>query len=311
MFLDLDRFKAINDTLGHRVGDMLLVEVAQRLRTSLSLDKVSARAVLPRRVLARLGGDEFAIVLPAFDSAAAIETLAYAIVETIGRPYEIDGHHIRSSVSIGIAVGPRDGENADDLLMAADLAALCGQGQRPRTYLFYQPVMNHEVNDRRQIEVDLREAIEHKALQLEYQPIIDLRGMRSRLRSLRALAARRSRGVVPPAVFIPVAEDSGLILPLGEWALREACRQAARWPDELKVAVNLSPVQFSLANLLDMSSASSPTPGLPRTSGSRDHRTIVYFDIDKALATLRRLQGARRADCDGRFRHRLFVARAI
>ncbi len=291
LFLDLDRFKAINDTLGHRVGDMLLVEVAQRLRTSLSLDKVSARAVLPRRVLARLGGDEFAIVLPAFDSAAAIETLAYAIVETIGRPYEIDGHHIRSSVSIGIAIGPRDGKSADDILMAADLALYAVKTSGRGTYLFYQPVMNHEVNDRRQIEMDLREAIEQNALHLEYQPIIDLR--RNAVVGFEALARWRhaTRGAISPADFIPIAEDSGLILPLGEWALREACTQAARWPNELKIAVNLSPVQFSLANFPDIVLGILADTGLaPERLVLEITERLFISDIDKALAILHRLK---------------------
>ena len=291
LFLDLDRFKAINDTLGHRVGDMLLVEVAQRLRTSLSLDKVSARTVLPRRVLARLGGDEFAIVLPAFDSAAAIETLAYAIVETIGRPYEIDGHHIRSSVSIGIAIGPRDGKSADDILMAADLALYAVKTSGRGTYLFYQPVMNHEVNDRRQIEMDLREAIEQNALHLEYQPIIDLR--RNAVVGFEALARWRhaTRGAISPADFIPIAEDSGLILPLGEWALREACTQAARWPNELKIAVNLSPVQFSLANFPDIVLGILADTGLaPERLVLEITERLFISDIDKALAILHRLK---------------------
>jgi diguanylate cyclase (GGDEF)-like protein len=242
LFLDLDRFKVINDTLGHRIGDMLLIEVAQRLRQRLR----------PGDVLARLGGDEFAIVVPSFEGRAGLEAMANSICESIGQAYEIDGHRIRSSVSIGITIGPHDGDNADDLLMASDLALYAVKANGRGTYRFYQRSMNEEVNDRRQIEMDLREAIEHDQLELHYQPIIDLR--RNVVTGFEALARwnHSVRGMISPAVFIPVAEDSGLILPLGEWALTEACRQASQWPSHLNISVNLSPVQFSTPNLCEV-----------------------------------------------------------
>jgi diguanylate cyclase (GGDEF)-like protein len=287
LFLDLDRFKAVNDTLGHRVGDMLLIEVAQRLQKSLSPDNVSGRTVL-----ARLGGDEFAIVLPEFSSPAEIEALARIIAEAINQPYEIDGHRIRSSVSIGIAIGPRDGKNADDILMAADLALYAVKTSGRGTYLFYQPAMNQEVNDRRQIEMDLREAIEQNRLHLEYQPIVDLR--RNVVVGFEALARWRhsTRGAISPVVFIPIAEDSGLILPLGEWALREACRQAAHWPAELKIAVNLSPVQFSLPNFADIVLDILAETGLaPERLVLEITERLFISDIDKALTILHRLKG--------------------
>ena len=165
LFLDLDRFKVINDTLGHRIGDMLLIEVANRLQRSLQHGEV----------LARLGGDEFAIVMPSFTSRASLATSARNIVETIAQPYDIDGHRIRTTVSIGIAIGPKDGINADDLLMAADLALYAVKTTGRGTYCFYEHSMNEELNDRRQIETDLREAIEQHRLHLAYQPVIDLR----------------------------------------------------------------------------------------------------------------------------------------
>jgi diguanylate cyclase (GGDEF)-like protein len=241
LFLDLDRFKVVNDTLGHRIGDLLLQEAAKRLQEALPTGGV----------LARLGGDEFAVVLGSVQSRAALERLANSFTEIISQPYKIDGHRIRSSVSIGIAVGPRDGRNADDLLMAADLALYAVKAGTRGTCRFYQKSMNEEINDRRQIEMDLREALERSELELEYQPIIGLR--RNVVTGFEALARWRHpvKGMVPPAVFIPVAEDSGLILPLGTWALTEACRRAAQWPDDLKIAVNLSPVQFSTPNLCD------------------------------------------------------------
>jgi len=240
LFLDMDRFKVVNDTLGHRIGDMLLVEVAQRLKGALRAGDL----------LARLGGDEFAILLPAIGSRAEVEMLASSIVETMGGPFHIDRHLIRSSVSIGIARGPSDGETAGDLLVAADLALYAVKTERRGYYRFYQKSMNDEVSDRRQIEMDLREALERGELELHYQPVIDLR--RNVITAFEALARWQHpvKGMVSPAKFIPVAEDCGLILSLGEWALTEACRTAVQWPDNLKVAVNLSPVQLESPDLL-------------------------------------------------------------
>src|SRR5277367_1749679 len=242
LFLDLDRFKVVNDTLGHRIGDMLLQEVAKRLKGVLRMDDV----------LARLGGDEFAIVVRRVESRAGLATLANRLVESVIQPYEINDYRIRSSVSIGIAVGPDDGKNADDLLMAADLALYAVKGTSRGTFQFYHSSMNKDLNDRRQIELDLREAIERKELELHYQPIINVR--HNVVSGFEALARWRHpiKGMVPPAVFIPVSEDSGLIVRLGEWALMEACRNAVKWPRDMKVAVNLSPVQFTAPNLFEV-----------------------------------------------------------
>jgi len=281
LFLDLDRFKVVNDTLGHRVGDQLLEEVGSRLK----------QALPPNSVLARLGGDEFAIVVSAFESRLALEALATSLTEIVGQPYEIDGHRIRSSVSIGIAVGPGDGDNADDLLMAADLALYAVKAGTRGTYRFYQKSMNEEINDRRQIEMDLREAIERNELELHYQPIIDLR--RNVITGFEALARWRHpvKGLVPPAVFIPVAEDSGLILPLGRWALAEACRQAAQWPEALKVAVNLSPVQFSVPNLHEtIESLLAETNLAPHRLELEITERLFMEESEKTLSTLHRLK---------------------
>jgi diguanylate cyclase (GGDEF)-like protein len=281
LFLDLDRFKVINDTLGHRIGDMLLIEVANRLQRSLQHGEV----------LARLGGDEFAIVMPSFTSRASLATSARNIVETIALPYDIDGHRIRTTVSIGIAVGPKDGINADDLLMAADLALYAVKTTGRGTYCFYEHSMNEELNDRRQIETDLREAIEQHRLHLAYQPVIDLR--RNAISGFEALARwdHPTLGVISPAVFIPIAEDSGLILQLGEWALRDACTQAAQWPNNLKVAVNLSPVQFSLPNLAEV------VVRVLAETGLEPHRLVLEIterlfisDTEKTLSVLHRLK---------------------
>jgi diguanylate cyclase (GGDEF)-like protein len=281
LFLDLDRFKVVNDTLGHRVGDLLLQEVAKRL----------GKALQAADVLARLGGDEFAIVVRSFKSRAALEALADTLTEVIGHPYEIDGHRIRSSVSIGIAIGPPDGENADDLLMAADLALYAVKAGARGTHRFYERSMNEEINERRQIELDLREAIENGELELHYQPIIDLK--RNAITGFEALARWRHpvKGMIPPAVFIPAAEDSGLILPLGAWALAEACRRAAQWPDHLKVAVNLSPVQISTSHLPEIVGSTLARAGLaPHRLELEITERIFMEDGEKTLSTLHRLK---------------------
>ena len=281
LFLDLDRFKVINDTLGHRIGDLLLQEVAKRL-------KLALRAT---DILARLGGDEFAIVVPSFITRSTIEVLANGLIVAVGQPYEIDGYRIRSSISIGIAVGPQDGETVDDLLMAADLALYSVKAGNRGTYKFYEKAMNRELNDRRQIEVDLREAIERNELELHYQPIINLQ--RNTITGFEALARWRHpvKGMVPPALFIPVAEDSGLIMPLGEWALREACRKAAQWPDDLHIAVNLSPMQFQAPNLFSL------IEGILSETGLAPHRLeleiterLFMENSESTLSTLRRLK---------------------
>jgi diguanylate cyclase (GGDEF)-like protein len=281
LLLDLDQFKIVNDTLGHRIGDLLLIEVARRLM----------QALRPGDVLARLGGDEFAIVLPSIASRTALGAIAGTIVEMVAQPYEIDGHRIRSTVSIGIATGPDDGKNADDLLIAADLALYTVKGSGRATYRLYERAMHDEVKDRRQAEMDLREALERGELHLEYQPIIDLR--RKVVSGFEALTRWRhpTKGAVSPSVFIPMAEDCGLILPLGEWALRQACRQAAQWPGGLKISVNISPIQFSMPNLVDI------VVGILQETGLEARRLVLEItegmfisDMQKTIAILHRLK---------------------
>jgi diguanylate cyclase (GGDEF)-like protein len=281
LFLDVDRFKVINDTLGHRVGDMLLQEVAKRLESSLPKSNI----------LARLGGDEFAVVVPAVGSLADVEALAKQIVETIVRPYEIDGYQIRSSASIGIAIGPRDGADVDELLMAADLALYAVKAESRGGYKFYNRAMNSDLNDRRELEISLRDAIERDELELHYQPVIDLK--RNVITGFEALArwCHPDKGMVPPALFIPVAEDSGLIIPIGAWALKEACRQAVLWPKDLRVAVNLSPVQLLSPNLPEIVKAALTESGLaPERLEIEITERIIMEDTERTLSNLRKLK---------------------
>ena len=235
LFLDMDRFKSINDTLGHRIGDKLLVELAVRLRS-----------VLPETgFLARLGGDEFAVLLPATSARDEIERVAQDIVASMEQPFQVDHHLISASVSVGIAIGPRDGATEDDVLVAADLALYAVKSTERGTYRFYEKAMNDAVSDRRQVEIDLRAALAENQLHLHYQPLVDVRS--GQVVGFEALArwTHPVLGNVPPNKFIPVAEDCGIILQLGEWALTEACRTAAQWPDHVKISVNLSPVQLA------------------------------------------------------------------
>lgn len=281
LFLDLDRFKVVNDTLGHRVGDALLQEVAGRLR----------RPLRETDVLARLGGDEFAIVVSSIESRSALEALANSLVDEIAKPYEINGHHIRTSTSIGIAIGHQDGDNEDDLVVAADLALYAVKAGKRGTFKFFEHSMNQELKDRQQIEIDLRAAIERGDLELHYQPIINLHA--NAISGFEALARWRHpvKGLVPPAIFIPVAEDSGLIVQLGEWALREACRTAIRWPDDLKIAVNLSPIQFSAPNLVDMIACILDETGLaPDRLELEITERIFMENSEYTLSILRRIK---------------------
>jgi diguanylate cyclase (GGDEF)-like protein len=281
LFLDLDRFKVVNDTLGHRIGDLLLVEVAKRLVSELSATDI----------LARLGGDEFAILVPAAKSVRAVERMADGIVQAMTQPFQVDCHFVRSSVSIGIAMAPRDGKTADDLLVAADLALYAVKMERRGIYRFYERSMNDDVNDRRQVEIDLREGIEQGQLELHYQPIVDLR--QDFITGFEALARWRhpQHGMISPAKFIPVAEDCGLILQLGEWALAEACRAAAQWPDDLKIAVNLSPVQIASPDLPNRIAVILAETGLKASRLTLEITERTFLDETPAtLTTLHQLK---------------------
>ncbi|MDH7797831.1 diguanylate cyclase (GGDEF)-like protein [Beijerinckia sp. GAS462] len=281
LFLDMDRFKVVNDTLGHRIGDRLLVEVAQRLRATLRRNDL----------LARLGGDEFAILISSFDSYEEIQKLAARLIDVVTQPFQVDRHLITTSVSVGIAVGPRDGKTDDDLLVAADLALYAVKVSGRGSYRFYEQRMHDDVNDRHQVESDLRHALENNELQLHYQPIIDVK--RNAIVAFEALARwhHPTKGMISPATFISVAEDCGLILPLGEWALGEACRAAKSWPGELSVSVNLSPVQIVSPHLSQTISRVLLETNLEPSRLTLEITERVLLDeTDKTISTLRRLK---------------------
>ncbi|MBT2186756.1 EAL domain-containing protein [Sphingobium nicotianae] len=235
LLLDLDRFKEVNDTMGHPAGDALLRQVAQRL---LRLIGTSGK-------VGRLGGDEFKIVLPSMSDQMELTKLAQSIIHTVSQPYSIDGSQVIIGVSIGIAIAPTDGTNTETLTRNADLALYAAKADGRGAFRFYASAMHADAEDRRQLEQDLRHALVVGGLYLEYQPVVC--ASTERITGFEALVRwhHPSRGPISPSIFIPIAEEAGLIGALGEWVLRTACSEATRWPDGTRVAVNVSPIQFA------------------------------------------------------------------
>jgi diguanylate cyclase (GGDEF)-like protein len=232
--IDLDRFKNVNDTLGHPIGDALLKQVAQRLSTVIG-DKGQ---------IGRLGGDEFKAVLPGQDEAS-LASLAERLIQQVSMPYLIEGHNISIGASVGIAVADRHEQSADALVRNADLALYSATAAGRGTFCFFAPEMHTEAQDRQMLENDLRKAIGRGELELYFQPVVHAAS--EELAGFEALVRwhHPSRGTISPSLFIPLAEECGLILQIGEWVMRKACDEAAGWPEHIRVAVNLSPIQFT------------------------------------------------------------------
>ncbi|WP_284734546.1 putative bifunctional diguanylate cyclase/phosphodiesterase [Sphingosinicella terrae] len=237
--IDLDRFKNVNDTLGHPVGDALLKQVGQRL----------ASVIGDRGQIGRLGGDEFKAVLPGVTDEPSLGALAARLIQQVSMPYLIEGHNISIGASVGIAIAPPEGCCGDALIRDADLALYSAKAAGRGTYCFFAPEMHSEAQDRQMLENDLRKAIGRGELELYYQPVVDTKS--EALSGFEALVRwhHPTRGMISPTVFIQLAEESGIILQLGEWVLRTACAEAAKWPENIRIAVNLSPVQFTDASL--------------------------------------------------------------
>jgi diguanylate cyclase (GGDEF)-like protein/PAS domain S-box-containing protein len=233
-FIDLDRFKTVNDTLGHPLGDALLREAAERLRG----------CVREGDTVARLGGDEFAVVQTGLKDMDGATRLAGRIVEAMAAPFDLQGHQVVIGASVGVAAAPSDGEDADELLKKADMALYRAKADGRGAFHFFERAMDEQLQARRALELDLRRALTAGEFELFYQPLYNLGD--ERVTGCEALLRWRhpDRGMVSPADFIPLAEEIGLIVPLGEWVLRTACAEAARWPDYVRLAVNLSPAQF-------------------------------------------------------------------
>jgi diguanylate cyclase (GGDEF)-like protein len=232
--IDLDHFKRVNDTLGHAAGDALLQGAADRLRA----------CVRETDIVARLGGDEFAIVQVQAEQPRAATVLAERLIADLSRPFDIEGHQVVVGASVGIALAPSDGTEADQLMKSADMALYRAKADGRGVLRYFESEMDAKMQARRALELDLRKALVEHEFELFYQPIVDLKS--NRVSGFEALLRwnHPTQGLISPADFIPIAEDMGLITPLGEWVLRQACREAAGWPERVKVAVNLSPAQF-------------------------------------------------------------------
>jgi diguanylate cyclase (GGDEF)-like protein/PAS domain S-box-containing protein len=281
LVLGIDNFKAVNDTLGHGIGDKLLRAVAKRLRSMLREGDT----------LARLNSDEFAIVQSGLSHPDDAVLLARRLLEAIGDPYLFDGHSVVIGASIGIAMAPGDGDEAEKLLKNADMALSRAKNDSRGTFSFFEAGMDARAQSRRKIESDLRDAIQNDVLRPYYQPLIDLAS--GRITGFEALVRwpDPERGMISPAEFIPVAEETGLINGLGGLVLRRACADAVHWPEHIRVAVNLSPLQFRTGNLLSVVMDALKQSGLPATRLELEiTETLLLEKSGQVLATLHALR---------------------
>ncbi len=281
--VDLDRFKEINDTFGHFVGDSILKEVAARLQRTAG-DGYSVN---------RLAGDEFTVIQLAIRSGAEAGELAAKIVEALSEPYQLDAHTLVMSASVGIAIAPDDSRVPVDLVKMSDLALYCAKSHGRGTYRFFESGMDAILSARRELEHDLRLAVERGEFKVHYQPVLDLDSVR--ISGFEALVrwSHPTRGVMYPDSFIDLAEDTGLIVPIGQWVLRQACLDAADWPQDVKIAVNLSPAQFKRGDLVSMVVSALSSAGLdPRRLELEITESVLLHDeswVRETLIELRRL----------------------
>jgi diguanylate cyclase (GGDEF)-like protein len=281
LFLDLDGFKAVNDTLGHSVGDLLLKSIAAKLRDLLpSTDRV-----------ARLGGDEFAILQISSPQPTSSFSLAEQIIEVVGHPHNIEGHDVSVGASVGIAVACPGEMDTENFLKSADLAMYAAKSEGRATYRLFDPQMDAAVQTRRSMERDMRTALAQGGFSLCYQPLVNLQN--KKVTAFEALMRwdHVERGAVPPSVFIPVAEEMGLIVQIGEWALRQACSQAVEWPDDIRVSVNLSPLQFSKGNLVSTVMSALASSGLsPSRLELEITESVLLEKTERNIAILNQLR---------------------
>jgi len=280
--LDLDRFKDVNDAHGHPVGDLLLKAVADRLR----------QCIRDADMVARLGGDEFAILQAGASQPTDATSLASRLIEVIGAPYELDGKQVAVDLSIGIALAPGDGLDPEQLLKNADTALYRAKSDGHGLYRFFEPGMDARMQARRTLEIDLRKAIANNEFELFYQPLVDMKT--EYVTGFEALIRwhHPERGMIPPLDFIPIAEETGLIVPMGDWVLRQACAEAATWPSNVKIAVNLSAVQFKNKILLSSVVSALAASGLsPNRLELEITESVLLQDSGATLAVLHELRG--------------------
>jgi diguanylate cyclase (GGDEF)-like protein len=279
--LDLDQFKAVNDTFGHPAGDKLLKIVADRLRA----------LVRETDTIARMGGDEFVVVQAPIGDPAEATSLAQRIIGAMSEPFDLDGHQAVIGASIGIAVGPSDGLQPDNLLRNADLALYRAKGDGRGTFRFFEAAMDLQMQTRRIMERDLRKALPAGEFELYYQPVVNLAS--GDISGFEALIRwnHPEKGIVSPASFIPLAEETGFIVPLGEWVIREACATAAKWPGDLSVAVNISAAQFRNSGLMQVIVGALATSGLQPTRLEIEiTETVLLQNRETTLAVLHQLR---------------------
>ena len=279
--LDLDQFKAVNDTFGHAAGDKLLKIVAERLRA----------LVRDSDTIARMGGDEFVIVQVPIAEAAEATLLAQRIIAAMSEPFDLDGHQAVIGTSVGIATGPGEGLTPDKMLRNADLALYRAKDHGRGTFRFFEPAMDLQMQTRRVMEQDLRRALPAGEFELYYQPVVDLGS--NEVSGFEALIRwnHPKHGLVAPAAFIPLAEEIGFIIPMGEWVIREACATAARWPGELRVAVNISAAQFRNSGLLQVIVGALSASGLSPTRLEIEiTETVLLQNRETTLAVLHQLR---------------------
>ena len=281
LYIDIDEFKSVNDSLGHMVGDELLKSVAVSL----------GRCIGGADFVARLGGDEFAIVQTGIKSPGDAADLVARVFDSIRAPYACHGHQVTTDASIGIALAPQHGTDLDQIVKNADLAMYAAKSAGRRTHRFFEPVMDAQVQARRILEINLRQAMSDDALEVYYQPCISLQD--NSITGCEALVRWRhpERGMVPPSEFIPIAEETGLINQLGEWVLATACAEAMTWPDEVNLAVNVSPVQFKSGTLALKIVAALAASGLPANRLELEiTEAVLIRDDEAALAVLHQLR---------------------
>jgi len=280
-YLDLDNFKSVNDTHGHSIGDLLLKQVAERLR----------RCLRETDTLARLGGDEFVVLQADLEKPEQASSLARRLVESMAEPFDLDGREVYLGVSVGVSVCPGDGADAETMLKNADMAMYQAKSEGRSTYRFYELAMDARLQERRLLELDLRRAVANGEFEIYYQPQVD--AQTESITGCEALLRwnHPTRGMVSPAEFIPVAEETGLIVPLGAWVLQQACRDASTWPKHVGVAVNLSSAQFKGHGLAQTVVAALDASGLsPLRLELEITETVLLADSESTIATLNHLR---------------------
>jgi len=282
LFLDLDRFKNVNDSLGHVFGDELLRQVGDRLQGCLQKGDT----------VARLGDDEFVVLQRSVHKPTDSSKLASRLVDSINAPFDLGGHQAIVGMSIGIALAPADADGADQLLKNANMALHRAKLDGGSTYRFFESEMDDLMRSRHALEIDLRSALAGEAFELYYQPIVDIRS--ERICAFEALLRwhHPKRGVISPAEFIPLAEETGLIIPIGEWVIRQACVEAMKWPSDIRIAINLSPVQFKMPNLCQVVSNALAQSGLAANRLELEiTESTLLLENEKTLSTLHQLRG--------------------